>query len=335
MKKDSLFRSKFFPLFLFLAGLGIGFSLSEFKTFKENQNLSFRLERLYPNGGHLTNPLMQVEGPSGHDPVLASAKRAVESYLRTSLKNNEAASISFYLRDLNKATWVGINEDEKFTIASLAKVPLMFTFYLKAQEDPSILNKKIRYETEIKNPAYQNVAPRESVQLGNTYTVEELLRNMIAYSDNVSMYLLANDNDIDVQLADQIYADLRLPIPRAGSEYEISARDYARYFRILYSATYLNKDSSEKVLKLLTETDFHDGIVAGIPENITVAHKFGERGGGVEGVQLHDCGIVYAPNGPYSICVMTKGWDFDVLKSKIKDISSLAYESMEETKGAQ
>jgi len=28
-------------------------------------------------------------------------------------------------------------------------------------------------------------------------------------------------------------------------------------------------------------------------------------------VQLHDCGIVYYPETPYLLCVMTKGWNFE------------------------
>jgi len=45
-----------------------------------------------------------------------------------------------------------------------------------------------------------------------------------------------------------------------------------------------------------------------------------------EGVQLHDCGIVYYPQRPYVICVMTKGRDLDVLKNVIKGISEIVYE---------
>ena len=332
-KRIPFLRSKIFLVLLFLLGLGVGFLLNELTQLKENREPTYHLQRLYPNGGHLINPLMQIDGPEGHDPRLESIKDEVESTIDHALKKNEAASISFYLRDLNKATWVGINADEKFTVASLAKVPLMFTFFLKAQQDPTLLNKKITYANKIPEPAHQNIPPKNTIQLGNTYTVDELLKNMIADSDNISMFLLAEDKAIDSTLAEQIYSDLRLPVPRPNAEYYISPKDYSRYFRLLYSSTYLNKDSSEKALRLLTETDFRDGIVAGIPDNIQIAHKFGERDDGVEGVQLHDCGIVYDSSNPYFICVMTKGWDFKALQDVIKNISKITYTSLKQGTG--
>ena len=287
--------------------------------------INFQLQRLYPDGNHLVNPLIQVEGPPGGDARLESARRKLDSYIKDRLKNLDASSISVYLRDMETGRWVGIHEDKKYIAASLAKVPLMFSFFLKAQRDPEILKKEIRYETEIHEDKQQFIPPKNRPQVGASYTVETLLRNMIVYSDNISMYLLGND--IDRELVGHLYADLGLPLPLKGSEYRISAKDYARYFRLLYSAIYLNKDSSEQALKLLIQSDFHDGIVAGVPQNLLVAHKFAERERGVDGVQLHDCGIVYYPNRPYLICVMTEGQKLDTLKEIIQNISRIIYEN--------
>ncbi len=317
-------KNKLFLLGIFFLGVEVGFLLHGMGVFKERREDYFRLVRLYPEGDHLVNPLMQVEGPPGGDAKLESAKKSLESYINRCIKNGEVSTVSVYLKDLNKATWIGINEDERFTIASLAKVPILFTFLLRAQKDPSILNKEIKYETEIKSPVHQNIAPRNNLELGKSYSVDELLRHMIVYSDNTPMFLLADD--VDTNLVAQLFRDLRLSVPRPHSDYEISAKDYARYFRLLYSATYLNKDSSEKALTLLTQTDFDEGIVAGVPKGITVADKFGERVDPVGGDQLHDCGIVYYPKSPYLICVMTKGWNLDTLKGVIQNISRIAYE---------
>ena len=106
----------------------------------------------------------------------------------------------------------------------------------------------------------------------------------------------------------------------------MSVKTYAYFFRILYNATYLGHTYSEKALELLNNREFPDGIVAGVPENIPVAHKFGERTvespeGIVTTEELHDCGIVYYPSKPYILCVMTKGTDIASLKEIIKTIS--------------
>jgi hypothetical protein len=55
-----------------------------------------------------------------------------------------------------------------------------------------------------------------------------------------------------------------------------------------------------------------------------VAHKFGERIMG-DSFQLHDCGIVYYPDNPYLLCVMTKGHDFYKQQTAIQIISKFIY----------
>lgn len=65
-----------------------------------------------------------------------------------------------------------------------------------------------------------------------------------------------------------------------------------------------------------------------MPKDVEIAHKFGQRD--VDGVglkQLHDCGIVYHPDGPYLLCVMTRGFDYDILSNVIGEISKRTYNS--------
>ena len=85
---------------------------------------------------------------------------------------------------------------------------------------------------------------------------------------------------------------------------------------------------SEKALSILSKSNFVYGLRGDIPEKIKIAHKFGERwfDNGSE-VQLHDCGIVYYPENPYFLCVMTKGNNESQLKSVIKNISSIVYQA--------
>ena len=114
----------------------------------------------------------------------------------------------------------------------------------------------------------------------------------------------------------------------------ISPREYSRFFRTLYNGTYLSHDLSEQTLDLLSKTNFTQGLVAGIPKDIAVSHKFGEQTINIVNLnnqqvirELHDCGIVYLPNNPYLICIMTKGIDFINLQTVIKDISKISWDS--------
>jgi hypothetical protein len=92
-------------------------------------------------------------------------------------------------------------------------------------------------------------------------------------------------------------------------------------------------------MELLTETKFKQGLVAGVPAGVRVAHKFGLFSvldpvtvGQVNSRQLHDCGIVYKKNDPYLLCVMTKSnADLPTITGFIKNISETVYSGMEDT----
>jgi beta-lactamase class A len=147
---------------------------------------------------------------------------------------------------------------------------------------------------------------------------------MIVGSDNVALRLL--EDNIDNQKIDQVTLDLGITTATVATPTDfMDVAEYSTLFRVLYYSTYLNKDYSEKALELLSKAEFKQGLVDSLPKNITVAHKFGEREVGDGTHQLHDCGIVYYPNSPYLLCVMTKGPSFDDLAKTIQQISDKIY----------
>jgi hypothetical protein len=94
----------------------------------------------------------------------------------------------------------------------------------------------------------------------------------------------------------------------------------------LFYASYLNIEFSQKALDFLTRTKFKDGLSHGVSSDVRVAHKFGVRDDGSGVVQLHDCGIVYHPAGPYILCVMTKGTNYEQQAHYIQDVAARVYE---------
>ena len=178
--------------------------------------------------------------------------------------------------------------------------------YLKwAEVDPSVLLKILKVEKISEVP--QVYKPEKKLEKNKTYTVKDLLNYLIKYSENDAIPPLLSILPEDIQV--HVFQDLGVPIPTKEG-YQITTKDYASFFRILYNASYLSKNLSENALALLSETTFEDGIRGNIPKEITIAHKFGEREIIAEDNkilhQLHDCGIVYYPGYPYLICVMTK-----------------------------
>ncbi|MHB8709527.1 MAG: serine hydrolase, partial [Desulfuromonadales bacterium] len=71
-----------------------------------------------------------------------------------------------------------------------------------------------------------------------------------------------------------------------------------------------------------------DGLTAGLPKSIEVAHKFGERGDLAGAMQLHDCGVIYHPDTPYLLCVMTRGDQHNQMTAAIAETSRMVYDEV-------
>lgn len=279
-----------------------------------------------------TNPLLECDvANSGDILYVEDIKKQLNMYIQSSLDSKNTTQVSMYYRDLNNGPWLGINEKEDFTPASLLKVPVMMAYLKEADKNPEILTKKITYTGE-DDTTNQNIKPQVSLIKGQLYTVDELIKHMILYSDNTAGQLLFAN--IDESIINNTYNDLGINIPdvRKQDDY-MSVKNYASFFRIMYNSSYLSRDMSEKALAYLKDSDYKDGLVAGIPKEIVIAHKFGERIlPDLKTKQLHDCGIVYYPKNPYLICIMTRGQDFTKLSTAIKDLSSIVWKTISNKK---
>ena len=276
----------------------------------------------HEKGYQFISPLLECQSPAAADGSWRKLERELNAFIKQSIDENKVSHISLYLRDLNNGPWIGVNEEEQFSPASLMKVPLLMSFFKEAETNPSLLDVSLTITLDRSQSLLQNILTDQQVVTGKEYSVKELLERMIKYSDNLAVNTLIDNTD--PRLVQRVYADLEI-FPEVGElEDLISVRNYAGFFRILYNSSYLNRTMSERALKLLSETTFKDGLVAGVPPGVTVSHKFGERV--ISGTkQLHDCGIVYRPDKPYLLCVMTRGQDFKAMKEVISSLSALVF----------
>jgi beta-lactamase class A len=276
----------------------------------------------------LINPLYECNTNTSYTTKqLAQLKSKINTYINQIIANNSVTDVAVYYRNLNSGPWFGINEHDDFAPSSLLKVPVMMAYYKLAESNPAILSQKIKYSTQPAGVISQNFETPHPIALGQTYTVEQLIEAMIIGSDNVALRLL--EDNIDNQKIDQVTLDLGITTSTDTTPTDfMDVQEYSTLFRVLYYATYLNKDYSEKALQLLSQAEFKQGLVNTLPKDIVVAHKFGERemGNGIH--QLHDCGIIYYPNNPYLLCVMTRGTDFNDLATTIQQISDKIYQSV-------
>ena len=282
-------------------------------------------------GYQYINPLLECEIAQDKEfQEYVSLKKIVSDYIEEIKNEKKATEVSVYFRDLNNGPWFGINERDEFSPASLFKIPTMITYFKLAENDSEVLSKTLTYDGLEDLNANENIKSETQLEAGKDYTVDELIARMIIHSDNNARQMLGGN--IDEPTQNEIYKDLGLDIPGVVSiEDYASVRNYASFFRILYNATYLSRDMSEKALELLSRIEFDRGLKAGIPEGVQIAHKFGERvypNGGAN--QLHECGIIYHDKNPYILCVMTRGFDIDELVGVIKNISSITYDYVSE-----
>lgn len=234
--------------------------------------------------------------------------------------------VSIYFRNLNEGPWVGVNEKEKFSPASLMKVPVMMAMLQKEDEHPGFLQQKLKVDFSTESQVTSYYQSQSNLQNDVEYTLEELMRAMIVYSDNNALYTLVSEK-VSSEDFYRLFDDLHIDWPVDDTSDFISVKDYSAFFRVLYNASYLSRASSEYALRLLSESVFTSGLVAGVPEGVRVSHKFGERQTD-DGKQVHDCGIVYASSNPYLLCVMTRGDDFEKMTTVISNISKQVYEEM-------
>lgn len=319
--------------FLFLMiGAGLGMLLSTYfiPGVVQTINGNAACLRLYP----LTSQSLDCANYDDSASRLKGVDTAIDTATALYIKEGRATAISVWVRDLNDAQTASTNENQRYDPASLLKLPLMIAYFKVAELDPTLLQTTLPYtDTGIVNDSIQDFAPSSSLIVGQSYTVEQLIEDMIINSDNnATAALLAH---LDPSIFTQTLLDLGIKIPSSdntGLHDFITAKSYATIFRTLYNSSYLSRDDSQKALALMSKEAFA-GIAGPLPAGTVVAHKFGERevdnmDGSVQVRELHDCGIVYKKNEPYTLCIMTQGQNFTDLLSVIQNISQIVYGKM-------
>ncbi|CAN5180741.1 hypothetical protein BH11PAT4_BH11PAT4_3490 [soil metagenome] len=310
-------------------GLGVGWYLWGKPDLRDAENPNPNSLRLA--GYDFVSPLLVCSTSFNESaPELSGLKAALSEVVETSIKNGVVSSASVYFKDLTTGREVSVNGSERFFPASLKKIPLMMKIYRDAESDPkSLQEKKVLTGSQDYN-VNAAIPPSKVPVYGQKYSHEELIEYMIKYSDNISFQVMLND--LGNEKFNKVFTDLQLHYP----DTVVSIDDYTTpfqfslFFRTLYNATYLTADNSEKALKLLSETEFNDGLVAGVPKDVRVAHKFGvgvvSQQDGTDKGELHDCGITYSAKNPYLICVMTKSESaIEKVSNVISRISAVAY----------
>lgn len=325
-------QRQYLKILLIVFGFGIGFWVGHVQGVSEIETAI--KESLLPikesgTSHQFVHPLLAYRTPEAVQ--LGEYTELKDAYVSMdrSVKREGVKRLAVYFRDLEAGRWVGVNQDDAFHPASLLKVPAMIAYYKYAEKDPFVLQEKVSYD-----PAVTPFVPfgaASALVPWRTYSVQTLIDRMIVDSDNGATFALLDH--INWEYLNGVYMAFGIPDPGDDSlSYTLSPRTQSLFFRVLYNATYLSTTYSERALALLAKTTYNKGIVAGVPEGVTVAHKYGEHvladGTNVRGVELSDCGIVYYPEHPYMLCIMTSANDLQSAEKVIAQVSSMTYSAM-------
>lgn len=241
-------------------------------------------------------------------------KKTVQEYIQT-----QPGVFGVYFWDLTTGGHFGINEKEPLPAASSIKIPVALYLYQQAAEKKISLDEKMAYnpDTDWSGGAGTirwNAAP------GQTFTLRELAQKLIRESDNVAWKMLYRRLGKDNIAAFMKELGGKTVFP--GGENYSTAEDLALYTRAALEFAHRNPDVGWIFIDDLVHSIYKDGLPAYLPADIKVGHKVGALP-----AVANDVGIVFLPNRPYVLSVMTKdvGASEDPGFLAIGEISRLVY----------
>lgn len=235
-----------------------------------------------------------------------------------------------YFEYLPSGSSIGIQEQTSFIEASLLKVPVAIKAYQLKNEGLLALNDTIRLEQKDIDRNYGSLWKRG---VGTELTVREVVRLMLQESDNTATQMLGRTlGSVRPGFVNEVFDNLDIPKEVGAEGVMVSVKNYTSILRSLYLAASLPKKDAQEILAMLTETTFSDKLPAGVPPDVPVAHKVGVYD--KEGLVTYaDCGIIYVPKRPYSLCIFVHGSE-DHATRYMKDFSRMAYEFISQAKAA-
>ncbi len=240
--------------------------------------------------------------------------------------------------DLTDGRIILRNADHVFPAASSIKIAILLELYHQDQEARAGAKSKARLE-DIYPFDPKDLVEDSRIMSGLTagitrITNRDLAQFMVAVSDNAAANVL-----YDRVGKDHVNATLRglglsktmlrrkmmnIAAARRGDENVATPQEMVRLLEAIFREKVLNKQATSEFIKQLsTKKDSY--IPRDLPDNIQVANKPGE----LEAVR-NDCGIVFTPNRPFAISVMT-AYDRDerAAERAISEVALEAYRCFE------
>lgn len=238
-------------------------------------------------------------------------------------------TVGLFVRNLTTGAEASINPNRTFAAASLYKVPIMVETVRQIRLGRLSPDQKFTIQKAHWVPGSGVLQGR----VGDSIEVRELLRLLIAESDNIAAMMLVDITGLNnvnqtmrgLGLDSTRLLDWRAPGANNGlGPYVTSPADMAALLDTIGTGRLVDENTSVEALKLLSLKQASDLIGEALPSSVQVAHKWGEIPGA-----RHEAGIVTTPTFKYVIVVMTENVDPRGSPSYIRDLSKSIYDFFE------
>jgi len=255
--------------------------------------------------------------PTQHRAALHTAK--LEAELR-SIVAASGAEIAVAFKTLDGRSELLIEPDVAFHAASTMKVPVMIELFKQADagklslQDPLLVRNE--FHSIVDNSLFTLSSGADSDKAvyaadGRTLTLAQLCEAMITVSSNFATNLLIEKLGVEnirntvTQLGAEGMQVLRGVEDQKAFDKGLNNSTTARGLMVLFerigSGTAVGRKPDAAMVDILKRQKFNDGIPAGLPKNVAVAHKTGN----ITRIH-HDAGIVFAKR-PYVLVILVRG----------------------------
>jgi beta-lactamase class A len=268
-----------------------------------------------PNRYPLLSKRIFAENPNDVLINFVPLRNALEQYVAA-----QPTPLGVYFEYLPSGSSIGANSQMEVKLASLIKVPAVMATYKEVEKGRLSLDKMVTLKEDYLDPKYGSLWQKGA---GAQISIRDAIRLTLIESDNTALRVL--DTQLPPEAIGDIFNDLNIPPPTKDGPQVVTPKNYSSILRSLYLSASLTREHSNEILDLLTQTKFQDKLPAALPNTLKIAHKIGVWE--VEGSQTvyNDCGIVYVPNRPFMLCMMTQTNEASA-RAQMQHVAKTAYD---------
>lgn len=264
-----------------------------------------------PQGEVRLQPPAEVPTPQPYDSLPLVEDEALAKTVLDVLEGEEDA-YAVVVKELRTGRGFALNADRVFYAASLFKLFIMYELF--HQEAAGFL----QWADElVMTPYYDSFGmSQRATTLCETLTVARAAWAMMSVSDNAAAVLL--QDLVGSGNVNRSLAALGLKDSHVSEEMPATAADVALLLEAIGRGAAVDAAASEQMVALMEQETLDNGLRAGLPAGVAVAHKTGNWAGAT-----HDAGIVLAPRGAYVIVVLS---DSKEGATRIRRLSQAVYD---------